>query len=134
MGEKYEDHARHIFNVIMKRRNPSLGDVEKLAEYLEANFANSQMSQNDDTGEKKSVGGQRKGKLPEDLPLVVAVFGNREAELCLRQKLADECGFSKNTAKARIEETRHALSDPDGNMRKIMAENGISSLARKRDG
>ena len=76
----------------------------------------------------------RKGKLPEDLPLVVGVFGDREAELGLRQKLADECGFSKSTAKARIEETRHALSDPDGNMRKLMDDNGTSSLARKREG
>mgnify|MGYP000923941249 CR=1 FL=1 len=66
--------------------------------------------------------------------VAVLAFGDREAELGLRQKLADECGFSKSTAKARIEETRHALSDPDDNMRKLMDDNGTSSLARKREG
>lgn len=128
----FEDYARHILTAILNAAIQLWRMLKKVAAYLKANFGN---PRDDDTSPgKNSVGRPRKGELPKDLPLVVAVYGDREAEIRLRRQLADECGFDKNTAKARIAETREALADAEKeHLAKLMADNGLGSLIRKLD-
>lgn len=127
--DDFEDHARQILK-IMKRENAPISTREALEEYLKANFGNP--SDDDASPQKNPVGRPRKGCSIEDLVLPVAVFGDREAEIGLRKKVAEEFGFDKNTAKARIAETREVMADQKECLRQVMDDNGLSSLIRKR--
>lgn len=124
MNEDFEDHARKILKAI-KRNNPNTYDVETIAKYLAKNFGE------DSIKEPAPVGRPSIEKPKGDLALTVAFWGDKETELRLRKGLADEYGVSKNTAKAWIEETREGLAEAEKLIKKIMADNDLSTLIRK---
>ena len=81
--------------------------------------------------------GRPRAHIPKsDLALTVAIYGenkNDEAAFGLRAGLAETYGVSKNTAKARIQETRDELGKAREKTRKIIESNEPKSLVRPRN-
>jgi len=80
-------------------------------------------------------GAPRKNIPKGDLALTVAIYGKNkddEAKFGLRAGLAETYRVSKNTAKARIQETRDELGEAHEKIRAAMESNELKSLVRPR--
>jgi hypothetical protein len=80
--------------------------------------------------------GRPRAHIPKsDLALTVAFYGENkddEAKFGLRAGLAEAYGVSKNTAKARIQETRDELEEAHEKTRALMESNELKSFVRSR--
>lgn len=92
--------ADHIANAFMRASNREI-DTKRRIEELAFNLG---MVRND---------GRPTKRLPKgDMALAVAVYGDSEAEVGLRNAIAEAHGdMTENTAKARIQESRQVLEE-----------------------
>lgn len=128
-GDKFENHAEHILKKIMHRKNPNSADVEKLADYLKANFSGSSVSTDGMAAvEKKNVGRPIADVDDDEVHKFIKDEIERDpnfSETKLKKKVADKFGISATKALDFVK--------PSSFVPKLMRTNGLKSLVRRYD-